>query len=153
MKSNELVKLLNVPDSTLRRYAQEYAEYLSPVAGGAGHHRDYSEQDARILRLILDMKGKRTKPADIDVTLSSLRAGNWERLPALDEASKSLIPTPDALITAGLRESALQSQIDLLREMLEKATTDRDELLRRLSRAETLLELYQQGQLKPPAHE
>jgi DNA-binding transcriptional MerR regulator len=169
MKSSELCNLLNLNDSTLRKYAKEYADYLEPVAdGGAGHHRNYSERDARIIKLVLDMKAQRQKPEDIDVTLSSLQSSNWERLPALDEGSQSIIPTPGALITMQNDKTGLQREIDVLREMLEKAdervaeadrraddrvakvTADRDEILRRLSEAEQLVRLYESRRLQPP---
>src|SRR5215212_848521 len=97
MKSHELLKLLNgLPESTLRKYAQDYHEYLS--TSSAVRHRDYTEQDARILRLIVDMKAQRVKSDDIDATLSSLQASNWERLPALTEADQSIIPAQSTVI-------------------------------------------------------
>lgn len=146
MKSGELAKRLNLPTSTLHKYSQDYKTYLS--APGAGH-REYTEQDERILRLILEMKAERTPQGDIDVTLSSLQAGNWERLPALDEPAKSLVPTQDNVIALDKEKTAMQREIDLLREMLTESRADRDTLLARLYRAETLLELYQSGKLKP----
>lgn len=150
MKAHELLKLLDgLPDSTLRKYAQDYAQFLSPAPAGR-RHRDYTDLDARILRLVVQMKAQRVKPADIDVTLSSLQAGNWERLPALDEAAQSLVPTESAIVALQADKSAMQREIDILREMLGNATSDRDELLKRLHRAETLLELYESGRLQPP---
>lgn len=148
MKANELLKFLNgLPDSTLRKYAQDYAEYLSPTSGN--RHRNYTEQDARILRLIVDMKAQRVKPENIDATLSSLQAGNWERLPKLSEADQSIVPSQATIIDLQNDRSALQREIDVLREMLANERADRDELLARMHRAETLLELYRTGKLKP----
>lgn len=150
MKSADVVKLLNLNDSTIRRYAQEYGEFLSDAgAGGSGHHRNFTEQDVRILRQIHNMKAERARPEDITDALRSLEALNWEPLPALDNATQSIVPTPGALVAAGQRESAMQREIDLLREMLEKATGDRDDLLRRLHEAEQLVRLYESGRLKP----
>ena len=158
MKSNELVKLLNIPESTVRKYAQDYAEYLSPTT--ANRHREYTEHDARVLKLIVDMKTERVKSQDIEVTLSSLKAGDWRQLPALDKATQNIIPTQANQITALEDISALrrevevmrtehQRQVDMLREMLKESTSDRDELIKRLSEAETMLRLYEQGKLKP----
>lgn len=148
MKANELLKLLNnLPESTLRKYAQDYAEYLSPII--SNRHREYTEQDARILRLIVDMKSERVKPQDIEATISSLQAGNWERLPALTEADQSIIPAQSTVIALQADKSALQREIEVLREMLKAERADRDEIVARMHRAETLLELYQTGKLKP----
>jgi hypothetical protein len=47
-------------------------------------------------------------------------------------------------------KSAMQREIHLLREMLEKATADRDELLTPIARAEMKLELYEERRLQPP---
>jgi DNA-binding transcriptional MerR regulator len=150
MKSSAVVTMLNMPESTLRKYARDYSEYLSPAGtGGAGRHRDYTDHDIRVLKLVRDMKLQNVSNDDIDVTLGSLQAGGWDRLPALDESAKSIIPAPGALIAANADRGAMQREIDLLREMLDEAKADRDELMRRLHRAETLLELYQTGQLKP----
>lgn len=150
MKSHEVVKLLDgLPESTLRKYVKDFADYLSkPAQGGAGRHREYTEQDARILKLIIDMKAERVSLDDIITTLSSLQAGNWERLPALDEGAQALVPTQANVIALHNERSALQREIDILREMLAKATSDRDDLLERLHRAQTLLELYQAGKLR-----
>jgi len=44
MKANAVVTALNIADSTVRKYAEQYAEYLSPSGtGGGGKHRDYTE--------------------------------------------------------------------------------------------------------------
>lgn len=150
MKAHEALKLLdNLPDSTLRKYAQDYAQYLSQ-APASRRHRDYTDLDVRILRLVMDMKAQRVKPADIDVTLSSLQAGNWERLPELDSSALSLVPTESAIVALQADKSAMQREIDILREMLSNATSDRNDLLERLYKAETLLELYESGRLQPP---
>jgi DNA-binding transcriptional MerR regulator len=150
MKSSALVALLNIPESTIRKYAGDYAAYLSPaVNAGAGRHRDYTDHDARVLKLVIDMKAAKQRPEDIEVTLQSLQAGGWERLPALDENTLAIIPTPQALIVAQTERAVMQKEIDMLREALDKATSDRDELMRRLARAEMRAELFESGELKP----
>src|SRR5215208_1489601 len=121
MKSSAVVTMLNMPESTLRKYARDYSEYLSPAGtGGAGRHRDYTEHDIRVLKLIRDMKLQNVSNEDIDVTLRSLQAGGWDRLSALDESAKAIIPAPGALIAANADRGAMQREIDLLREMLDE---------------------------------
>lgn len=158
MKSADVVKLLNLHDSTLRRYALHYGDYLSPAgAGGTGHHRDYTEQDVRILKLIRDMKNDReVKPGDIEATLSSLAASHWDRLPALSETNQSIVPTQDNMIALRSDNDRLQGKIEGLEDEINRLyvalgqqRADRDELLQRVQRAELMLELYQQGKLKP----
>lgn len=150
MKAGELQALLNLKSSTLHKYATDYAEYLSPSAvSGAGHHREYTEHDARVLKLILTMKGEKLSADDIAVTLNSLRSGDWQQLPPLDQNGGEIIPTRENLVAAGKRESALQREIEILREMLKDASSDRDDLVKRLAEAELLVKLYESGRLKP----
>ena len=109
------------------------------------------KHDVRVLKLIRDMKYEHVGNEDIDTTLRSLQTGGWERLPALDGNTKAIMPMPGAVLAAQSDKGALLREIEIWRELAEKATADRDELLQRLHRAETLLELYEQGRLKPPA--
>lgn len=150
MKANQLVTTLGIADSTIRNYAQEFAEYLSPSGtGGAGKHRDYTEHDQRVLKLIRDMKQERLSTDDMHATLSSLQAGGWERLPALDDNSRAIIATPAATVQASADRSAMQREIELLRAMLKDERGDRDDLLKRLHRAEQIVELVKLGVIKP----
>ena len=154
MKASAVVNALNIADSTVRKYADLYAEFLSPSGvGGAGRHRDYTEHDLRVLKLIRDMKYEHVSNEDIDATLRSLQVGGWDRLPALNDNTKAIIPAPGAAIAAQSNREALVREIEIWREMAEKAAADRDELLGKLHRAETMLELYESGRLKPPAKE
>lgn len=161
MKSSALVALLQIPESTIRKYARDFEQYLSPGAAGAsGRHREYSDHDARVLKLIVDMKRSGTNLESIGASLAMLQANNWEQLPPLETGAKSLILDTVGQIQAQADRSALQREIEVLRtqidhleqlrkEDLAAAQRDRDELLRRMHKAETLLELYQQGKLKP----
>lgn len=150
MKSSALVDLLHLPESTIRKYATDYAEYLSPSAvGGGGRHRDYTDHDARVLKLVIDMKAAKQSAENIDVTLRSLQDGGWERLPTLDENALALLPTPQAMITAQTERAVMQKEIDMLREQLDRATTDRDTLLKRVAQLELKMEMIEQG-WRPP---
>lgn len=157
MKPSAVAAALGIAESTVRKYASEYAEFLSPGGAGGGHrHRDFAEHDVRVLKLVCDMKTENASAEDIDVTLQSLKSNNWERLPALDDTSKGLVASPGALIAANAEKSVMQREIELLRERIELLNAerkaeraDRDELLQRLHRAETMLELYESGRLKP----
>jgi len=98
------------------------------------------------------MRNADTSPEDIDVTLQSLKANNWERLPPLDATASSIVPSPGALVLAQKDRDVMQREIELLREQiaeLKAERANRDELLKRLHRAEMLVELYEQGRIKP----
>ncbi|MEO8396986.1 MAG: MerR family transcriptional regulator, partial [Chloroflexota bacterium] len=128
MKTSAILGVLDMADSTLRKYAVEYAHYLSPSATrGAGTHRDYTNHDVRVLKLINDMKRAKQSDEDIEVTLSSLEAGGWERLPALDESSSAIIPAPAAMIAAHGERAVMQKEIDMLRDQLEGSKAERDD--------------------------
>lgn len=175
MKPSAVAAALGIAESTIRKYASEYAEFLSPSgAGGSGKHRDFAEHDVRVLKLVRDMRGENASQEDIDVTLQSLKANNWERLPALDDNASAILPSPGALVTAQTEKSVMQREIELLREQLDReiellrgqfdreidrlesgAKTEiakRDqriiELERKLARTETFLDLYKSGELK-----
>lgn len=146
MKSSAVVTMLNTPESTVRKYAREYAEFLSPSAEATGgRHRDYTDHDVRVLKLIIEMKAAKSTQDTIDVTLNSLRDNGWERLPALDESALAIIPSPAALLEAQAERAVMQKEIDMLRERIDemKATqADREDLIRKLAERETMLRLY-----------
>jgi len=154
MKSSAVCTVLNMADSTLRKYAQEYGQYLSPSAsGGGGKHREYTDHDVRVLKLVNDMKLAKESGDDIEVTLRSLQDSRWERLPQLEDGSSAIIPAPAAMIEARAERAVMQKEIDMLRERIVELTAeraDRDDLVKKLAAAETMLKLYEQGRLKPP---
>ncbi|MEO8394566.1 MAG: MerR family transcriptional regulator [Chloroflexota bacterium] len=163
MKSSAAVTLLNMAESTIRKYANEYIDFLSPSGtGGGGKHRDYTDHDVRVLKLIRDMKTQHVKTDDIDITLRSLQSGGWDRLPALDTPLESIIPAPVALSAANKDRDIMKREIELLNQQIVTVKTDAqttidrkddriNELERKLARAELKLELYESGDLKPKA--
>lgn len=157
MRASQLCAMLdNMADSTLRKLATDYADYLSPSATGDGRkHRDYTDHDARVLKLVHDMKRANQSEADIEVTLASLQAGAWERLPRLDEQTSAIIPSPAAMIESQRERAVLQREIELLRERiaeLNASQADREQLIRQLVAAETELRLIKSG-WRPPSSE
>src|SRR4051812_44212067 len=115
MKPSAVAAALNIAESTVRKYANAYADFLTPGgAGGDRRHRDFEERDVRVLKLIRDMYAAGTAADDMDVTLQSLKAGNWERLPALEESTKGIMPAPGALMEANRRNDVLAGEINIL---------------------------------------
>lgn len=155
MRASQICASLDIADSTLRKYAVEYVDYLSTSgAGGNGRHRDYTDHDVRVLKLINDMKRANQSEENIEVTLASLQAGDWERLPKLDESTAAIIPSPASMVAINQDRAVMQKEIDMLREQitdLKAERADRDELIRRLAIAEHDLKLYESGRLRPPS--
>jgi DNA-binding transcriptional MerR regulator len=157
MKPSVAAATLGIAESTIRKYATDYGDFLSPAgAGGDRKHRDFDERDVRVLKLIRDMYAAGTNADDMDVTLQSLKSSDWERLPQLDETARSIVPAPGALMEANRHNDLLQGEINVLREQLEKAearnAADRQEVIdlqRKLAQAELRIELLNSGELKP----
>lgn len=154
MKANVVCTSLNIADSTLRKYAQEYAEYLSPsAAGGARHHRDYLDHDVRVLKYVNDLRRANMSNEDIIATLNNMRDGGWERLPKLDESETAIVASPSAVLALQTERAVLVKEVEMLREQindLKSERKERDELVRKLAEKELMLKLYEEGTLKFP---
>lgn len=130
MKPNELAKLLNVPTSTLRRWAgKEYADFLSPSGvGNNGAQRSFTDQDARILSWIALMRAQNQPPAEIVAQLRAARETNWQTLPPFqgmeDNVAVALIP-----------REALAEQVKALADKYDLVIKERDDLRGQLEAA------------------
>src|SRR5260370_25461160 len=85
MKPQQLAQLLKVAPNTIRKWAgKDYAEFLSPSgAGFNGAARTFSEQDARILAWVAEMKARNTPAQEILDVLREAQRDSWRILPAL----------------------------------------------------------------------
>ena len=147
--------------------------------GGTGKQRVINDQDLRILAMIKALKDSNTPPEEIHTALQQQQRTGWDGLPDMptaptDMANVPVVPTAaaDAALSterrALLREiTTLQQRVEHLENKLDDERTERDKLLReigdlraqvgqkdadlirKLARAETLLELWQTGKLKP----
>lgn len=66
---------LNVPGSTLRRWAVRFEKYLNPQPPEAGRHRVYSAQDLETFRTIRDLTSKGQSLKTIENTLQVIPPG------------------------------------------------------------------------------
>jgi len=64
----EASKSLNIPSSTLRRWSNEFSEYLS--SHKEGKHRDYTISDISTLRKIRDLRDEGMRYSDIHKKLN-----------------------------------------------------------------------------------
>ena len=147
--------------------------------GGTGKQRVINDQDLRILAMIKALKDANTPAEEIHAALQQEQRNGWSGLPDMptapaDMANVPVVPTAaaDAALSterrALLREiTTLQERVEHLESKLDEERVERDkllreigdlraqvsekdaELIRQLSRAETLLELWQTGKLKP----
>jgi DNA-binding transcriptional MerR regulator len=140
MKPNQLAKLLNVTDSTLRLWcAKEYGDFLSPNAQGQhGARRSFNNTDARILAWVALLRTQNVSKEDIRATLRSAQANNWRDLPPLPGGFAE-----DEPIAVVPRE-AVEERVKALREhyetQLQAISDERDALKAQLTALQTRLD-------------
>jgi DNA-binding transcriptional MerR regulator len=143
MKPQQLMKLLDIAPTTLRRWSgEEYGEFLSPNGRGVnGAHRAYTEQDARILSWVKVLRAENVPPDDIITTLRSSQASNWRNLPALPGGfahDEPIAVVPREAVeerVRGLQERA-NLEIDTLKREMAQIEKERDRLQRRVDTLE-----------------
>ena len=142
--TSQVAKRFGVADQTVKNWAAEFAQYLSPTATPeAGKRRAFTAEDVAIMALVHEMVGR---GRDTDAAHAALQAGRRGAANALTMAKEG-----DSLIAVQRERDMLQGAVIELRSQLDKATADRDELLSKLARAEMRIELLESGELKPKA--
>lgn len=173
MKPADVATLLQIAGSTVRLWASQYREFLSPqAAGGDGSHRAFSDQDIRVLHFIQQLKQDGLTGDALYQALKQMQARGFDGLPDVpDRPNVAQVPMVPAAAASGvidaerrslLREIAtLQNLIDELRGELAKEraenTAKHDDLMNKLAdaraelaRQKVMVELYESGRLKPP---
>ncbi|MEO8397950.1 MAG: MerR family transcriptional regulator, partial [Chloroflexota bacterium] len=173
----EIAKLLDMKPGTIRLWSDKdhFRDYLSPTgAGGDGAHRDFTDDDLRVLYFVKQQKDVGRHTDDIKSSLASMQTRDvlyGLPLPGVRmEAEVAVVPAAlvDETRRALLHEvGTLQNTVRELKDEiaskdakfeLERADrrAEHERLLReistlesRLSRTETMLELYESGRLKP----
>lgn len=98
MKPSEVAKQLGVKPVTIRSWSDVFGDYLSPTgAGGDGAHRDFSDDDLRVLYFIKREKDVGRQAEQIKTTLTAMQENDQLRdlsLPtAKIEAEVSVVPS------------------------------------------------------------
>jgi DNA-binding transcriptional MerR regulator len=134
MKPEELARRLDVTSAALRKWAgRDYAEFLSPSAQGLnGARRAFSDQDARIIAWIVQLKNDNIPAKEIIQILRNAQANEWRDLPELPNTAEDQI----ALMPREAVEERLQAMKEKFELQLQAAIKERDELQARLSRVE-----------------
>lgn len=132
--TSQVAKRFGVADQTVKNWAAEFADYLSPTATPQkGLKRSFTADDVAILALVHGMVGR---GRDTGAAHAALQAGQR------GETGMVAAQTGDSLIEVQRDRDMLQGAVMELRRQLDRTTGDRDDLVRRLSEAETLLRLY-----------
>jgi len=133
MKPQQLAALLNIAPNTLRKWAgTDYATFLSPGAAGFnGASRTFSDQDARILGWVAELKAKNTPAAEILVMLREAQRDNWRTLPPLPGGMAN--DEPVALMPVEAAEEKIKALRDRYNMELSLIVRERDELKAQLN--------------------
>ncbi len=84
MNPTTFARLIDVSASTLRRWCDAYAVYLSPGANPPkGKVMILSDHDRRVLALVASMRNMGHEQPDILARLDELRGNDWRELPEL----------------------------------------------------------------------
>lgn len=172
MKPHDVAQRLKIATSTVRQWAAEYREFMSPhAAGGAGRHRSFTEFDIRVLYFIREAKYRSQRYEEIEPVLRQLRENSWADLPYIAEepnmASVPMVPEAAAQGALDAERRSLLREIAFLHDQLkERDQTYREQvqskdvqikeqheriatLMRELGEVDVELRLYRAGRLKP----
>ena len=109
--SRQTATLFGVALETVRNWADEFQNYLSPTATpGHGKHRMYSYDDLRVFSLVSDLKAQGMTYADIHGALQNGQRGQAPALP----------PEEVQALVVGEQERRLSLEVDYLQRSLVK---------------------------------
>lgn len=143
---SQVAKYLDTSGTTIRNYAAEFAEFLSPTATPpAGEPRQFSDDDLAVLSTVFVMRGQLATPAAI---VAALRDG--QRLEPARAAGPDDAPAVDAPAAFTTALQVLESRLNKLEDRLEIERDARIDAEKRATAAETelkvLRELYEEEQ-------
>lgn len=143
--NRQTAALFGVSLETIRNWAYEFAEYLSPTANpGKGKHRLYSPDDLAVFGLVDDLKKQGRTYSDIHVTLKSGQRGYP---PNLDPNEVQAIVVNEQEKRLSVEVEVLQRTCLQLQKQLDEAETkvrEAEEVRATNIRLETLVETQQQ---------
>lgn len=133
----QVSEALDVPPSTLRRWAARFADHLSPQPSGRGHRR-YTVDDLNTFRKVRDLSGQGVLLDDIadrldvvedppDQTMDLITTEGYSRM--LDYAVNTLEALQATIADQGQRITRLEGQAS---DRDQVTITDQDRELKRL---------------------
>jgi len=148
MKTGDLQSLLGVSDTTVRKWTQEFSDYLSDSAKAIGsRQRSFTEDDVVIMQTIASLSNDGHSYAEIRLRLEA-----GERIDELGMANAGISSrlVPEASVRTIIDSAEIRAERDRLvmvvhdqqnriseleaqlRNLHEQAAKERDELLREL---------------------
>ncbi|MBX7254447.1 MAG: MerR family transcriptional regulator [Candidatus Promineofilum sp.] len=120
----QAARYAGVSSSTIRNWAVDYGEFLSPGASPpAGQPRQFSEEDMRVFSTVAVLRGQLVEPVDIRAALSDGRR------------MEPVAPPPDDAPAA--EDVTPASAVTLYKGLLDEWRTRADDLAERLLASET----------------
>lgn len=142
---SQVARHLGTSGTTIRSYAAEFSEFLSPSATPPpGKPRQFTEEDVSTLETIYIMRGQQASPEAIVAALRDGQRLELDRPAAADD-------TPAEVVTGAFTTAlqVLESRLDKAESRLEDERTARLAAELRAVAAETKLEILT-GQLASP---
>jgi DNA-binding transcriptional MerR regulator len=128
---NQTSEMLKIPSSTLRRYANQYADHLSEHATQQ-HRRRYTEQDIAILARAREMLNEGKSPDQVNSLLSVINAENKS-----PESTLALIPSISQALAEALDTArSLRVEVDDHEQRMSDAERRLSELADKLTQIE-----------------
>ncbi|MBW1927482.1 MAG: MerR family transcriptional regulator [Deltaproteobacteria bacterium] len=116
--SRQSATIFGVALETIRNWADEFQDYLSPTATpGRGKHRMYSTDDLRVFSLVAELKKQGLTYADIHAALQNGQRGQPPQLP----------PDEVQALVVGDQERRLSLEVEYLQRSLMRAQQELDE--------------------------
>ena len=145
----QVCKLFSVTDQTIRRWAKELEEYLSPTANPAANEtRIFTEDDLPVLALAAEMREENPR-----ITYESIRASlaNDQRgtvpehkaLTTTDQTALSIRTLANQVQELHDKIIRVETQLEMTENRLKNTETERDELREKYLRAKWELEQLQ----------
>jgi DNA-binding transcriptional MerR regulator len=117
--TKEVAAYYQKTDQTIRAWAEEFGEHLSPMANpGKGKGRSFSVDDLAVFALVAEMKERNATYEDIQ---ASLRSGNRGEPPNLSEKDLKLLSATEGEKRAALEIQVLQQHIIDIQQRLNRA--------------------------------
>jgi DNA-binding transcriptional MerR regulator len=117
--SQHTATIFGVARETIRNWADEFAEYLSPIANpGRGKRRMYSYEDLTVISLVAELKKQGMTYADIHVSLKNGQRGQPPALPP-EDVQALVVGKQERQLELGVEY--LQQSVIQLQRQLEQA--------------------------------
>ena len=143
--SKEIAHIFGYTEQTVRKWADEFGEYLSLAASpGNGRHRDFQVEDLTVLSFIAQEKDKHATYEDIH---ASLKTGARGDMPEISEDRLKFLAASESEKQATIEVVALQRHIADLSERLNRAeiiAAKVDQMTQENVRLQTRLEMTEE---------